>query len=87
MLWDCISLLDAATIEIVKAPGGLRASAISHPHSYTTMVDWSRAFGEVVDRSATRYVAALESQEPVECSAEAITAKNRTASVSEGADR
>lgn len=47
VLWDCISLIDAATIEIVSALGGLRAIAISHPHYYTTMVEWSRAFGDV----------------------------------------
>src|SRR5262249_59033085 len=27
--------------------GGLQAIAISHPHFYTTMVEWSRAFGGV----------------------------------------
>jgi glyoxylase-like metal-dependent hydrolase (beta-lactamase superfamily II) len=27
--------------------GGLRAIAISHPHFYTTLVNWSRAFGNV----------------------------------------
>jgi hypothetical protein len=47
VLWDCIALLDSATIEIVKALGGLRAIAISHPHYYTTMVEWSRAFGDI----------------------------------------
>ena len=36
--------LDRATIEIVKALGGISAIAISHPHFYTTMVEWSRAF-------------------------------------------
>jgi hypothetical protein len=46
-LWDCIALIDDATIEIVKALGGLRGIAISHPHYYTTMVEWSRAFGNV----------------------------------------
>jgi len=44
VLWDCISLLDDATVEIVNALGGLAAIAISHPHFYTTMVEWSRAF-------------------------------------------
>jgi glyoxylase-like metal-dependent hydrolase (beta-lactamase superfamily II) len=44
-LWDCISLLDEATIELVSSLGGLRGIAISHPHYYTTMVEWSRAFG------------------------------------------
>jgi glyoxylase-like metal-dependent hydrolase (beta-lactamase superfamily II) len=46
-LWDCVSLLDDATIEIIKSLGGLRGIAISHPHYYTTMVEWSRAFGHV----------------------------------------
>lgn len=45
VLWDCISLLDDATVEIIRGLGGLRAIAISHPHYYTTMVEWGRAFG------------------------------------------
>ena len=44
VLWDCISLLDDATTEIIRALGGLRAIAISHPHYYTTMVEWGRTF-------------------------------------------
>ncbi|MBB4637912.1 hypothetical protein FHS01_003971 [Longimicrobium terrae] len=44
ILWDCIALLDDATIDIIRALGGLRAIAISHPHYYTTMVEWARAF-------------------------------------------
>lgn len=44
VLWDCISLIDEATVEIVKALGGIHAIAISHPHYYTTMVEWGRAF-------------------------------------------
>lgn len=44
VLWDCIPLLDDATIEIVRALGGLSAIAISHPHFYSTMVEWARAF-------------------------------------------
>ena len=43
-LWDCITLLDDATVELVRSLGGLRGIAISHPHYYTTMVEWSRAF-------------------------------------------
>ena len=46
-LWDCISLLDEATVTLIKGLGGLKAIAISHPHFYTTMVEWSRAFGDV----------------------------------------
>lgn len=44
VLWECVSLLDAATVTLVKALGGVQAMAISHPHFYTTMVEWSRAF-------------------------------------------
>jgi len=47
VLWDCISLVDAATVTLVNALGGIAAIAISHPHFYTTMVEWSRAFGGV----------------------------------------
>ncbi len=47
VLWDCIPLIDAATIEIVKGLGGLTGIAISHPHYYSTMVEWSHAFGGV----------------------------------------
>jgi hypothetical protein len=45
ILWDCISMLDAATVTLIEGLGGLAAIAISHPHFYTTMVEWSRAFG------------------------------------------
>jgi hypothetical protein len=46
ILWDCLSLLDDGTIDIITALGGLSAIGISHPHYYTTMVEWSRAFGD-----------------------------------------
>jgi glyoxylase-like metal-dependent hydrolase (beta-lactamase superfamily II) len=46
VLWDCISLVDAATVALVGALGGIKAIAISHPHFYTSMVEWSRAFGD-----------------------------------------
>ena len=47
LLWDCITLIDDETIEKVKARGGLRAIAISHPHFYSAMVEWSEAFGNI----------------------------------------
>ena len=47
VLWDCIALIDEATIDLVKGMGSLTAIAISHPHYYTTMVEWSHAFGGV----------------------------------------
>ncbi len=47
ILWDCTSLIDEATIEAVQALGGLSAVAMSHPHFYASMVEWSHAFGGV----------------------------------------
>ena len=47
VLWDCIALLDDATADILHGLGGVSAIAISHPHYYTTMVEWSHAFGDV----------------------------------------
>jgi hypothetical protein len=47
VLWDCIALIDDATVALIKSLGGLRAIGISHPHFYTTMVEWSRAFDGV----------------------------------------
>lgn len=47
VLWDCIALVDRATIEMINAMGGIKCLAISHPHYYTTMVEWSAAFGDV----------------------------------------
>src|ERR1700757_2975139 len=47
LLWDCLSLLDEAVVEALKALGGISAIAISHPHSYSSMVEWSRSFGDV----------------------------------------
>jgi hypothetical protein len=40
-------MLDAATITLIEGLGGLKAIGISHPHFYTTMVEWSRAFGGI----------------------------------------
>ena len=45
ILWDCISFIDDATVEIVRSLGGIAAIAISHPHYYSSMVEWSHAFG------------------------------------------
>jgi hypothetical protein len=47
VLWDCLGLIDDATTEAIRELGGITAIAISHPHFYGAMVDWSRAFGEV----------------------------------------
>lgn len=47
LLWDCVTLIDEATIAAVEQRGGLRGIAISHPHYYSAMVEWSRAFDDV----------------------------------------
>jgi len=45
--FDCVPQLDEDTAKAVKALGGIAAVAVSHPHYYTTMVEWSHAFGKV----------------------------------------
>jgi hypothetical protein len=47
ILWDCISLINPDTVALIKALGGISAIAISHPHYYTSMVEWSCAFGGI----------------------------------------
>jgi len=47
VLWDAVSLIDQATVDRVADLGGLAAIAISHPHYYSSMIEWSHAFGDV----------------------------------------
>jgi glyoxylase-like metal-dependent hydrolase (beta-lactamase superfamily II) len=59
VLWDCTPLVTDEAIARIKALGGLRAIAISHPHFYATMVQWSEAFGGVpihLHQSNSRWV-------------------------------
>lgn len=44
ILWDCISYIDGETITAIRERGGISAIAISHPHFYSSMIEWSRAF-------------------------------------------
>ncbi|EMF13805.1 uncharacterized protein SEPMUDRAFT_65080 [Sphaerulina musiva SO2202] len=44
ILWDCITYLDQATVDFIASRGGLRGIVISHPHYYTTHLDWARTF-------------------------------------------
>src|SRR5262249_12695631 len=39
ILWDCVALLDDATIRRLKELGGVAGIAVSHPHYYTTMIE------------------------------------------------
>ncbi|KAI0450540.1 beta-lactamase-like protein [Xylaria acuta] len=44
VLWDCVTLLDDETISRIEDLGGLNAIVISHPHYYSTHLEWARAF-------------------------------------------
>jgi hypothetical protein len=44
VLWDCTPLIDDTIIGEVRRRGGLSAIAISHPHYYSTMVEWGATF-------------------------------------------
>lgn len=44
VLWDCVATLDDATVTMIEGLGGIAAIAISHPHFYTTMVEWAHRF-------------------------------------------
>ena len=47
LLWDCVSYIDEPTIRRLGELGGVDAIAISHPHFYSSMNEWSEAFGHV----------------------------------------
>jgi hypothetical protein len=47
VLWDCVPLIDDATVAAIRARGPVVAIAISHPHFYATMIEWSRALDGV----------------------------------------
>ncbi|HKI17189.1 MAG TPA: MBL fold metallo-hydrolase [Isosphaeraceae bacterium] len=47
VLWECLPLLDEAVVLAIKALGGISAIAISHPHYYSSMNEWSRIFGGI----------------------------------------
>jgi glyoxylase-like metal-dependent hydrolase (beta-lactamase superfamily II) len=45
VLWNCNNLVDDDTITTIERRGGLAAIAVSHPHFFTGVAEWSRAFG------------------------------------------
>ncbi|KAL1631557.1 hypothetical protein SLS54_000319 [Diplodia seriata] len=47
VLWDLITYLDSKTIDFINSRGPLRAIVISHPHYYTTHLEWARAFNNI----------------------------------------
>ena len=38
LLWDCVPLVDDSVVQAIET------IAVSHPHYYTTMVDWAERF-------------------------------------------
>ena len=47
ILWECVSLVTDAAVAALKDRGGVDRIIISHPHFYTSMVQWSDALGGV----------------------------------------
>lgn len=45
ILWDCIPLIDEPSIAFIKSKGGLRGIAVSHPHFYSSISAYAKAFG------------------------------------------
>jgi glyoxylase-like metal-dependent hydrolase (beta-lactamase superfamily II) len=44
VLWDLVAFLNPSTIEFINSKGGLKAIVISHPHFYTTHLEWAKVF-------------------------------------------
>jgi hypothetical protein len=40
VLWDCITYLDDETVNMINGLGGLHSIAISHPHFFSTHVEY-----------------------------------------------
>jgi len=45
LMWDCVPLATPEAVDHVRSLGGLKAIAVSHPHYYGAVADWSEAFG------------------------------------------
>lgn len=46
VLWDLVPVLGDSVRQLVQGMGGLEAIAISHPHYYSNLVEWSSTFGD-----------------------------------------
>lgn len=47
ILWECLSLVTSEAVAALKARGGVDSIVISHPHFYSSMVEWNDALGGV----------------------------------------
>jgi glyoxylase-like metal-dependent hydrolase (beta-lactamase superfamily II) len=48
ILWDCITYLDRQTISHINSLGGIDVIALSHPHYYSTQVEWAEVFDALI---------------------------------------
>ncbi|MFY0518492.1 MBL fold metallo-hydrolase [Lysinibacillus sp. UGB7] len=48
LLWDCISYIDQETIDKIEELGGVDAIALSHPHYYSSQVEWAETFNATI---------------------------------------
>ena len=65
VLWDCVSLIDNATVEAIEALGGISSFAMSHPHMFGSMVEWSHAFGKAPIHLHADYKQWVQRPDPV----------------------
>lgn len=47
ILWESLSLVTEDAVDAINSRGGLDSIVISHPHFYSSMGEWSDAFGGV----------------------------------------
>lgn len=47
VLWDCVSLVTDEAVKALNQRGKIKAIAISHPHFFSAIVEWSRALGNI----------------------------------------
>jgi glyoxylase-like metal-dependent hydrolase (beta-lactamase superfamily II) len=44
-LWDSTTYIDDASVNAIRDMGGIQGISVSHPHFYSSVVEWSHAFG------------------------------------------
>jgi hypothetical protein len=47
LMWECVGLVTNEAVSHIKRCGGVACMAISHPHFYASMHEWSEALGGV----------------------------------------
>lgn len=47
VLWESLSIVTDEVVDAINRRGGAQAIAISHPHFYTSMLEWSEALGNI----------------------------------------